>query len=410
MLKIKTEKLVSVALCIVLMFSVPTTNVSAAAKRNKLDQKYNVFIDAMDYVGYNIDDYRESDIWLYGSILQEPYATTRITYGTGTNGKETVKDPTTVSGKAPNLKHFRKNGFVCASFVSYVYLNYLPNVAGYDTSVLEKAMQGKNHETVADWHRATEELIKSGYATRITNKNKLEVGDIVFVDKDKVINDHISIYVGKQKGHYCVIHCGNKRGPDFCNFSLFRQFDSMEFVEGVRLKLPLKTNACLSSNAYTFDGKVKTPSVTVKDAAGKTIDKKNYSVVYDADRVNIGTYKVRVDFRGEYTGSRTLKFTINPPATNVERLTSGKRQLNVKWKVQSGKTTGYQIKYSQNKNLKKAKTVTVKGNLKNSASVKRLAAKVNYYVSVRSYKSVKRNGKWHRLYSEWSKPVCKRTK
>ncbi len=121
MLKIKTEKLVSVALCIVLMFSVPTTNVSAAAKRNKLDQKYNVFIDAMDYVGYNIDDYRESDIWLYGSILQEPYATTRITYGTGTNGKETVKDPTTVSGKAPNLKHFRKTA-LCALLLFLMFI------------------------------------------------------------------------------------------------------------------------------------------------------------------------------------------------------------------------------------------------------------------------------------------------
>ena len=40
----------------------------------------------------------------------------------------------TSTGLAPDIAGFESNGLCCASFVSYVYYNYLPNIAGIDTS------------------------------------------------------------------------------------------------------------------------------------------------------------------------------------------------------------------------------------------------------------------------------------
>ncbi len=400
-MKKKLMRLVSCFMAVATLLGTMGFGAAAASAKNRLNQDYNVFIDAMDYLGYNIEDYRKTNIWLIGSILQEPYATTGITYGTGSKGIEKVVDSTTVSGYAPDLKHFKRKGFVCASFVSYVYLNYLPNVAGYDTSALAEAMEGRNYETVSSWYKATEQLVKKGLATKIKKKSQLEVGDIVFVDKDKTINDHVSVYIGKRRGYHSVIHCGNKRGPDFCNFALFKYFDDMDFAYAVRLKFPLKTEVSLSCTNCTYDGKVKKPTLKVTDAAGKTIDKKYYDVTYPSGRKNIGTYPVRVDFKGKYTGSRTVKFTISPKKSSVKTIKGGKKNFTVTWGTNSS-SSGYQVKYSTNKSLKKATTVTYKGKDVKTAKISGLKSKTKYYVKVRGYRSVKVNGKWCKLYSSWS--------
>ena len=68
----------------------------------------------------------------------------------------------------------------------------------------------------------------------------------------------------------------------------------------------------LSATSYAYDGKVKSPTVTVKDSAGKTISSSNYSVSYESGRKNAGTYDVKISFKGNYSGTKTLSFKINP--------------------------------------------------------------------------------------------------
>lgn len=70
-----------------------------------------------------------------------------------------------------------------------------------------------------------------------------------------------------------------------------------------------KTNITLSQTSYTYDGKAKKPSVTVKD--GKTVLKKekDYSVSYKNNK-NAGTAKVAVTGKGNYQGTVTKTFTI----------------------------------------------------------------------------------------------------
>ena len=68
----------------------------------------------------------------------------------------------------------------------------------------------------------------------------------------------------------------------------------------------------LSKTSFTYNGKVQTPTVTVKDAKGKVIDPKYYTLSYSSGRKNVGTYKVTIKLKGNYSGSKTLSYKINP--------------------------------------------------------------------------------------------------
>ena len=72
----------------------------------------------------------------------------------------------------------------------------------------------------------------------------------------------------------------------------------------------------LSVTNYTYDGKVKTPKVTVIGADKKTIGSGNYNVSYSRGRKNVGTYKVAVKFKGNYSGTVTKTFKINEKSKN----------------------------------------------------------------------------------------------
>lgn len=72
----------------------------------------------------------------------------------------------------------------------------------------------------------------------------------------------------------------------------------------------------LSATSYTYDGKVKTPKVKVTDANKKTISSGNYKVSYSQGRKNVGTYKVTVKFKGNYSGTVTKTFKIKAKPKN----------------------------------------------------------------------------------------------
>ncbi|MGN0534177.1 MAG: fibronectin type III domain-containing protein [Eubacterium sp.] len=175
--------------------------------------------------------------------------------------------------------------------------------------------------------------------------------------------------------------------------------------------IPKASSIKLSATSYTYDGKVKTPSVTVKDSKGKTLKKNtDYTVTYASGRKNVGQYAVKISFKGNYSGTKTLYFTIKPKATSISSVSAGSKKFTVKWKKQATQTTGYQIQYSTSSKFSKAKTVTVGKNSTTSKTVSKLSAKKKYYVRVRTYKTVKINGKATNIYSSWSKAKAVTTK
>ncbi len=166
----------------------------------------------------------------------------------------------------------------------------------------------------------------------------------------------------------------------------------------------------LSKSTYTWDGKVKTPSVTVI-SGGSVVDPSDYIVSMPAGRRNTGIYTISVTMTGDSSGTFKAAFRIVPKGTSIIRLVRAKKSFTVRWKQQKKKmskarVTGYQIQYSLKKNMKSSKTVTVKGWKKSSAKVKKLKARKTYYVRIRTY--MKSGGK--NCCSAWSKVKKVKTK
>ena len=167
----------------------------------------------------------------------------------------------------------------------------------------------------------------------------------------------------------------------------------------------------LSKTSYKYDGKVKKPSVTVKDTAGKVIPASNYTVTYAKGRKNVGVYSVKVSFKGQYKGTLSKSFKIVPKTTSMKSVKGGKKSLTVKWKKQAKQTTGYQIQYSVKKKFTSGvKSVTIKKNKTTSKKITKLKKNKKYYVRIRTYKTVKVNGKSTKIYSSWSKVKSAKTR
>ena len=72
----------------------------------------------------------------------------------------------------------------------------------------------------------------------------------------------------------------------------------------------LPSNPVLSATSYIYDGKAKTPGVTVKDGTKTLVNGTDYTVKY-SNNVNVGTATVTVTGKGNYTGSKSTNFKIN---------------------------------------------------------------------------------------------------
>ena len=155
----------------------------------------------------------------------------------------------------------------------------------------------------------------------------------------------------------------------------------------------------IAATTYTYNGKVITPAVTVKNSKGTALKKgTDYTVTYASGRKNVGKYKVTVTFKGNYSGTKTFYFTINPVKTTVRKLTAGKKSIKVNITKKSTQVTGYQIQYSTSKTFKSAKTKTISSYKTTSTTLTKLTSKKTYYVRVRTYKTVGKT----KYYSAWS--------
>lgn len=169
----------------------------------------------------------------------------------------------------------------------------------------------------------------------------------------------------------------------------------------------------LSKTSYTYDGKAHKPTVTVKDADGKTLKKGaeyDYTVSYSGNCKDVGKYTVTVTLKGNYEGKKTLTFKIVPKGTSISKLSAGKNRITVKWDEQKTQTSGYQIEYSTSKNMKNSTKKAVSSSNATSAELEKLDGKTTYFVRIRTYKTVKFQGKTMKIYSSWSDVRSVKTK
>jgi len=140
----------------------------------------------------------------------------------------------------------------------------------------------------------------------------------------------------------------------------------------------------LSKTQFTYTGKTIKPTLVVKTSKGETIPSKYYTVSGTASTKKIGKFKITLKFKGNYSGSKTLYYTINPKTVASLKLKAGKKQMTVSYKKDSS-VGGYEIVYATNKSFKKAKTTKVTSAKK---TINKLTSKKTYYVKVRAYKKV----------------------
>ena len=133
----------------------------------------------------------------------------------------------------------------------------------------------------------------------------------------------------------------------------------------------------------------------------------DYTLAYQ-NNTNVGLASVVVTGKGNYTGTITSTFVINPKGTSISgKVKAQRRGFLVKWKKQTKNMAGYQVQYSTSRKFTKKATVTK--SVKKSAvklNVKRLKANKKYYVRVRVYHKVKGS----KYYSGWSKVKSVKTK
>ena len=164
----------------------------------------------------------------------------------------------------------------------------------------------------------------------------------------------------------------------------------------------------LSTTEYEYNGKTKKPSVKIYDSKGKKLTYgEDYTYKRPTSSKKVGKYSIKVTFKGDYSGTKTLYYKINPRETKIKSISAGSKKLTVKWSKKLTQSTGYEIQYSTSSTFKSkyTKTIKIKKDTTTSKTIKNLKAKKKYYVRVRCYYGTKT-----KYYSDWSSKKSVKTK
>ena len=165
----------------------------------------------------------------------------------------------------------------------------------------------------------------------------------------------------------------------------------------------------LSNTVYNYNGNLKRPSVKIYTSNNKKIITDFYNLKYsNYNSKKVGVYTITVTYKGAYfTGKKVLTYIIRPKTVKLKKVKALKKSFKAYWKKNTTQTTGYQLIYSTDKKFKKKyKKVTIRDNEQLAKTIKKLKGKQTYYVSIRTYKTIK-NGY---VFSEWSNIIKVKTK
>lgn len=218
--KLSFKKWLSMLLtAVMLVAALPISAFAAPASGIPANMLDNVYLDALAYTGYNVQAQKDDGtIFIKTGSSVSASIRSGIGYGTGPSGFETN------SGGVPDIARFRSHGLCCASYVSYVYYNYMPNVAHINTATVPCP---SNPRSATAYNTAANGWVDSGKARRISftqssdgsNFNPSEeipIGSlIVFKHIPTGSIAHVAIYAGYYNGKHFVTHVGNDRGPEF---------------------------------------------------------------------------------------------------------------------------------------------------------------------------------------------------
>ncbi len=113
----------------------------------------------------------------------------------------------------------------------------------------------------------------------------------------------------------------------------------------------------LSSTSLTYNGKARTPSVTITSGNKTLTQGTDYKVSY-SNNTNVGTATVTITGIGNYTGTVMKTFTIKPAASSISSVKNTTSGISVTWKKVTGATGYYIYRKTGSGSWSKYKTIT----------------------------------------------------
>ncbi|MDO4502448.1 MAG: fibronectin type III domain-containing protein [Coriobacteriia bacterium] len=199
---------------------------------------------------------------------------------------------------------------------------------------------------------------------------------------------------GDDTTYYPASFTADGRVEDFCETCGAKKSDPIPYVKTCKM----------AATSYAYDGAYH-GKVVVRDRTGKALAKgTDYALTYYKGSTKlagvssckkVGAYSVKVTLKGDYKGTKTLKFSILPPSTAVTSAKGSRSAVTVKWGKKASQVSGYQVRLTNAKTGKYV-TRTVKGYRTTSKRISGLKHGT-YKAQVRTYKVVGSKtyyGKW----------------
>lgn len=353
--------------------SVPFASGNSGYKYNSnLDIEDNVFMDALVYTGYNLAKHRADGMMWHYLLASQKRARgwlSKITYAGGSTGYET-----TANG-LPDIGAFEKNGLVCASFVTYVYFNYLPNIAGIDTSSLPKPADPK---LAHDWYITAKQWISNGYsrsipftATKIPAGNagyvkfnpseNIPIGSIVIFRDARYESDrgsHAAIYAGYANGYNWIYHVGNENGPEFCAiervlFGPDPQWPIMVITPPSSIRLSAFASVSVKDESGAPVSGVDVDITNTKNGAITSLGVTNDAGITQKEGLHYGEHKLTYTIPNGYVSDAT-SITVNLTAANNSQNT-----INIVLKKKEAPVSAETTEHSATENITTSVTTPV---------------------------------------------------
>ncbi len=299
--------------------------------KTPMDMEDNIFMDSLAYTGYDVDKHRADGLmWQYilSNDKNRKWETgkkynwlSNISYHGTPSGYETTKN-----GK-PDIAYFEKYGLVCASYVGYVYQNYLPNIVGIDTSMLSKPSDYGWSDVLADgWYEVGKTWVEKGWSEfirfdcrtvpgsggqlMITPEKDIPIGSMIVTANDSDANSdyagHVSIYAGYKDGYNWVYQVGTYNGPEFCSIERMGYNPDPHYRQWL---IAIITPPNIINYAPTLE-------VTVEDTEGNAIEGASVSVKRSKDGSVIELGKTGADGKisKDYLYYEEMTLTVTTPS------------------------------------------------------------------------------------------------
>lgn len=185
------------------------------------------------------------------------------------------------------------------------------------------------------------------YDIEVFDKNGDSTYKDTYVDEKTSVHK-ITLYPG---ANYIVLESATHWGGT-------HEMGNYTFDYSIRQTLSSR-NVALKSSTVSYNGKVRNPSVIVKDNVGRRLVKgTDYDVYIPGGRRNIGSYTYKIVFKGDYKGTVKKVFKIIPAKTKITKVVKTRSGVKIAWS-KSKNASGYIIyRSADNGSYKKIKSIS----------------------------------------------------